>query len=73
MALTIDQLNEKVDLLAQRIAMLATVEQITNLQDLVSGWKNDHYDHIVALQSKDGAMEVRLNDLEARVQALESA
>lgn len=71
MAATLAELEARVDILASRIAKLATTEQVTNLQSLVSGWKNDHYDAITELQTEVRALKVRVNDLESRVQTLE--
>lgn len=72
MAATLSELEDRVNRLNQRVALLATTEQVNDLQVLVAGWKQTSDDNETLLQSKVDAIEARLNDIESRVLILET-
>lgn len=69
--LTNDELETMVLQLQTRLIKLATAAQIAELRDLLIDYKsNNDADH-VSFEDRLTAAETRLNDVEARLQALE--
>lgn len=69
--LTNDELETMVLQLQTRLIKLATASQVAELRDLLNDYKtNNDADH-VSFSDRLDAIETRLNDIEARLQALE--
>lgn len=68
-----DELYVMIQQLNQRIVQLPSVTQIDNLLASVEDYKNTQNSRIAALESSLETVRAELEDLKARVQALEDA
>lgn len=73
MSMTNDELEAKIGVLAQRLALLPTRGQITALSALLTEFKTTKDQEITSLQQQVTSLQGEVKDLTDRVLALESA
>jgi hypothetical protein len=72
MSKTNDELEAMIGVLSQRLAQLPTRDQINTLTDLLNSFKSETNQLLTMLTSQNTALQAQVNDLLARVQALET-
>lgn len=72
MAMSLAELEARVNQLSNRINALATSAEIQTLSTLLNTYKTSTDQSILDLQNRVDGQDSRLNDHESRIQALES-
>lgn len=70
---TVEENATKIDLLSQRMLSLATSNQVSTLESMITSWQNQVSASLVDIQNRLDSLESNVSDLLRRVNDLENA